>query len=94
LNKLKQLEDTFLWLDKLSAACEQVITETNVDQIEPFELINLDYGGSLLYSDRVRIDALEVLINKQRPLDFLLLITSNIREFDPNELECLDGAHS
>lgn len=52
----------------------------------PFELVNLDYGGSILYPDRLRIDALEVLINRQRPTDFLLLITSNIREYDQNEL--------
>jgi len=51
-----------------------------------FEIINLDYGGSILYPDRVRIDALEILIYRQRPIDFLLLITSNIREFDQEEL--------
>lgn len=52
----------------------------------PFELINLDYGGSILYPDRIRVDALEVLFNRQRPTDFLLLITSNIREYDQDEL--------
>lgn len=52
----------------------------------PFELINLDYGGSILYPDRLRTDALEILVSRQRPIDFLLLITSNIREFDQNEL--------
>jgi len=52
----------------------------------PFELINLDYGGAILYPDRLRTDALEVLVSRQRPIDFLLLITSNIREFDQNEL--------
>jgi len=52
----------------------------------PFELVNLDYGGSVLYPDRIRIDALEVLINRQRPTDFLLLITSNVREYDQREL--------
>jgi hypothetical protein len=52
----------------------------------PFELINLDYGGSILYPDRLRTDALEILVSRQRPIDFLLFITSNIREFDQNEL--------
>ena len=52
----------------------------------PFELINLDYGGSILYPDRIRIEALEVLMKRQRPIDFLLLITSNIREYDHEEL--------
>jgi len=52
----------------------------------PFELVNLDYGGSILYPDRIRIDALEILVRRQRPIDFLLLVTSNIREFDPSEL--------
>ena len=51
-----------------------------------FELINLDYGGSILYPDRERVTALEILVNRQRPRDFLLLITSNIREFDSDEL--------
>jgi len=52
----------------------------------PFELVNLDYGGSILYPDRLRIDALETLVSRQRPLDFILLITSNVREFDRDEL--------
>jgi hypothetical protein len=52
----------------------------------PFELVNLDYGGSVLYPDRIRIDALEILARRQRPTDFLLLITSNAREYDQNEL--------
>jgi hypothetical protein len=52
----------------------------------PFQLINLDYGGSVLYPDRIRIEALEVLMKRQRPADFLLLITSNIREYDHEEL--------
>lgn len=52
----------------------------------PFELINLDYGGSILYPDRKRIDALEILFMRQRLTDFLLLITSNVREFDKEEL--------
>lgn len=41
MSKNKQLEDTFVWLDKLSAACESVILDTDVSLIEPFELINL-----------------------------------------------------
>lgn len=52
----------------------------------PFELINLDYGGSILYPDRKLVNAIEVLINRQRPTDFILLITANIREFDQEEL--------
>lgn len=52
----------------------------------PFGLVNLDYGGSVLYPDRIRIQALETLTEKQQPEDFLLLITSNVREFDEKEL--------
>lgn len=52
----------------------------------PFELINLDYGGSILYPDRKRILALKKLIDCQVPNDFLLLITANSREFDEDEL--------
>ncbi len=53
----------------------------------PFELCNFDYGGSLLYPDRVRVDALEVFVRNQRPCDFLLLATTNTREFDSTELD-------
>lgn len=52
----------------------------------PFELVNLDYGGTILYPDRLRIDAMEELIKKQKPLDFVLLLTCNIREHDSLEL--------
>ena len=41
MNKNKQLEETFVWLDRLSAACESVILDTDVSLIEPFELVNL-----------------------------------------------------
>lgn len=41
MSKNKQLEDTFVWLDKLSAACESVILDTDVSLIEPFELVSL-----------------------------------------------------
>lgn len=54
--------------------------------IYPFELINLDYGGSLLYKDRIRVKSLDVLFKNQQKKDFLLLITSNVREFDLEEL--------
>jgi len=57
----------------------------------PFELCNFDYGGSLLYPDRVRVDALETFVLRQRPFDFLIFITTNVREFDKPELgETLD----
>lgn len=52
----------------------------------PFELVNLDYGGSILYEDRIRTRAIKKLIQMQKPCDFLLLITSNVREFDEKEL--------
>lgn len=52
----------------------------------PFDIVNLDYGGSVLYPDRKRVAALEVLFNRQKPEDFILFITSNVREFDPQEL--------
>ena len=52
----------------------------------PFELINLDYGGSILYKDRIRVNALDTLFKNQQKVDFLLFITSNIREFDSEEL--------
>jgi hypothetical protein len=63
----------------------------NVDEVGstipyPFDLINLDYGGSVLYPDRKRIEALNVLLERQRHNDFLMLITSNVREFDKAEL--------
>jgi hypothetical protein len=53
----------------------------------PFELCNFDYGGSLLYPDRVRVDALETFVLRQRPFDFLIFITTNAREFDHPELD-------
>jgi len=52
----------------------------------PFELVNFDYGGSILYPDRIRTDAIRIFIRRQRPIDFLFFITSNIREFDIKEL--------
>lgn len=55
----------------------------------PFELINLDYGGSILYPDRIRTEALRILVQRQRPTDFLMFITSNVREYDEYELKKL-----
>lgn len=54
--------------------------------IYPFELVNFDYGGALLYPDRFRIDALEKFVHEQKPTDFLLLMTLNVREYDPSEI--------
>ena len=51
-----------------------------------FEIINLDYGGSVLHPDRMRIDALDVLISRQKPIDFLMFITTNIIEYDSEEI--------
>jgi hypothetical protein len=53
----------------------------------PFELVNFDYGGTLLYPDRVRVEALEHFVREQMKNDFLLLITLNVREYDPREID-------
>jgi len=52
----------------------------------PFELVNFDYGGSILYPDRMRVEALEKFIRNQRGANFLLLLTLNTREFDSEEI--------
>lgn len=57
----------------------------------PFELVNFDYGGALLYPDRFRIKALEHFVRLQNGTDFLLLMTLNIREHDPNEITATEG---
>jgi len=51
----------------------------------PFELVNFDYGGALLYPDRSRVKALEKFVSEQRGTDFLFLMTLNAREYDPAE---------
>jgi hypothetical protein len=53
----------------------------------PYELVNLDYGGTLLYKDRNRIEALRRLVYCQDKRDFLLLLTCLNREYDKDELE-------
>jgi len=55
--------------------------------IYPFELVNLDYGGTLLYPDRLRVEALERFVREQMGSDFLLLMTLNVREHDPHEID-------
>jgi hypothetical protein len=52
----------------------------------PFELVNFDYGGALLYPDRSRVKAFEKFVIEQRGTDFLFLMTLNVREFDPAEV--------
>lgn len=41
MSKDEQIKKTMEWLDTLYLACEQVIYETDVDSIEPFELVSL-----------------------------------------------------
>ena len=56
----------------------------------PFELVNFDYGGTLLYPDRNRVKALERFVGEQsrNESDFLLLMTLlNMREYDPREID-------
>lgn len=52
----------------------------------PFELVNFDYGGAILYPDRSRIKALEKFVGEQKGTDFLFLMTLNLREYDPVEI--------
>ena len=51
----------------------------------PYDLINLDYFGGLLYQDMARPRALRKLIENQGNYErsFLLLITQDLREIDP-----------
>lgn len=41
MDKETQLELALVWIDKIAAACESVIYETDVSLIDPFELISL-----------------------------------------------------
>jgi len=54
--------------------------------VYPFELVNFDYGGALLYPDRFRVEALEKFVRDQRGTDFLFLLTLNLREYDSVEI--------
>ena len=62
------------------------VDSVGAELVYPFELINLDYGGTLLYKDRIRIEALRRLVLNQRKTDFLLLLTCLTREYDTEEL--------
>jgi hypothetical protein len=46
----------------------------------PYDVIFLDFFGTILYKNLKRVDALKSLIQKQRGNDFLLLITFNLKE--------------
>lgn len=51
------------------------------NQLElPYDVIFLDFFGTILYKNLKRVDALKSLIQKQRGSDFLLLITFNLKE--------------
>lgn len=46
----------------------------------PYDVIFLDFFGTILYKNLKRVDALKSLIQKQKGNDFLLLITFNLKE--------------
>lgn len=46
----------------------------------PYDIIFLDFFGTILYKNLKRVDALKSLIQKQKGNDFLFLITFNLKE--------------
>lgn len=70
-----------------------ILDENDVRVCFPFDLINLDYSGGILYKDKygesARVDAWDKLFQKQKKHkeDFLLLITLNARERAKGEMD-------